>query len=134
MSEYYTTDTPLDDPRCLEQALEDVGVPFEKSVEPVVHWHGRPSPGRCDFVIRRADLGAQAYNDLAWRWNVETRRFDLVVDNLDHTSNQRVQGVIRQVAQHHNAHKAIETARRMGYAGGKITRTASGHVQIRLRR
>ena len=75
---------------------------------------------------------SRAYNDLAWRWNPETRHFDLVVDNLDHTHNLQVQGIIRQVVQHHNARKAIKVARRMGYAGGRITRTASGHVQVRL--
>ena len=148
MSEYYTTDTPLDDPECLRQALQDVGVPFEENVEPKVHWHGRPSPGRCDFVVRRANLGgpsadlgtSRAYNDLGWRWNPESRRFDLVVDNLDHAYNQQVQGIIRQVVQHHNARKAIKVARRMGYvvhptfsgSGGRVSRTASGHVQVRL--
>ena len=141
MSEYYTTDTLLDDPECLRQALRDIGVPFEEKVEPKVHWHGRPSPGRCDFVVRRADLGDRAYNDMGWRWNPETRGFDLVVDNLDHAHNQQVQGIIRQVVQHHNARKAVKVARRMGYVvhshavrgtGGIIARTASGHVQVRL--
>ena len=146
MSEYYTTETPLDDPECLRLALRDAGVPFEENVEPKVHWHGRPSPGQCDFVVRRASLGGRAYNDLGWRWNPATRRFDLVVDNLDHTYNQQVQGIIRQVVQHHNARKAVKVAQRMGYAvhpvakhpansgafSGRITRTASGHVQVRL--
>lgn len=142
MSEYYTTDTPLDDPECLRQALRDLGVPFEENVAPQVHWHGRPSPGRCDFVVRRANLGSpsaalstsRAYNDLGWRWNPEARRFDLVVDNLDHAYNQQVQGIIRQVVQHHNAHKAVKVARRMGYSGGRITRSAGGQVQVRLSR
>ncbi len=100
MSEYFTTDTLLDDPECLRQALREAGVSFEENVEPKVHWHGRHSPGRCDFVVRRADLGGRAYNDLAWRWNRETRRFDLVVDNLDHAQNQQLQGVIRQITQY----------------------------------
>jgi len=143
MSEYFTTDTPLNDPECLRKALREAGVSFEENVEPKVHWHGRPNPGRCDFVVRRADLGSGAYNDLAWRWNRETRRFDLVVDNLDHAHNQQVQGVIRQITQYHNVHKAVKTARRLGYVvhphavrgtGGKIARAASGHVQIRLRK
>jgi hypothetical protein len=134
MSEYYTTDTPLDNTKCLRQALEDLGVPFEEHVEPTVHWHGR-APGPCDFVIRRASLGGHAYNDLAWRWNPATRRFDLVVDNLDHQYNEQVQGLIRRATQLHNAHKAIMTARRLGYAvRGPVNRMASGHLQIHLSR
>ena len=135
MSEYVTIDTPLDDRDALKQALADIGIAFEENVEPVVHWHGRPNPGPCDFVVRRADLGGRAYNDLAWRQNAESGRFELVIDNLDQAHNSRVQELIQGVTQYHNAHKALREARRRGYAvGGRITRTRGGHLQVTVRR
>jgi hypothetical protein len=87
MSEYLTMKLDIEDKEDIVAALEKIGIPFETH-DTAVNLHGYQGDTRkqtAEIVIRRQHIGG-ASNDLGFKWNGETKKWEMIVSDYDNHS------------------------------------------------
>jgi len=87
MSEYLTMKLDIEDKMDIIAALEKIGLPFEEH-DTATNLHGYQGDTRkqtAEIVVRRQHIGGSS-NDLGFKWNEKTKKWDMIVSDYDNHS------------------------------------------------
>lgn len=114
MSAYAETKTTLRDEKHLCAALAALGFAFETHAEPqtLIGWHGETRPQKANIIIRRANTGLAASNDVGF-----VRQSDGTYAAIisDYDSSKFDGAWLGRVKQEYSVAQRIEAGRAKGY-------------------
>ena len=128
MSKFIRVQTRLVDLDCIEAALQDLGLPYEKKA--MAYGWGR-AQGWADLVVRKTNLPTGCLADLAFVRDAETGGIEMIIDEMDQ-ARPAIKQLLSRLKQRHAYHRVIKTARAQGLAVQQV-REEGGVLQVVLR-
>ena len=88
MSEYLTMTLDIESKDDITAALDRIGIPYEvhDTAVKLQGYMGDTRKQTAEVVVRRQHIGGSS-NDLGFKWNEETKRWDMIVSDFDNHSS-----------------------------------------------